>query len=579
MEDCDWSDLPSIKYSYNTDSSPPDDNEKNTNLVLMGQHEDENYSSDNKEENEPERAAPQTQEKESCPICLSSFEDRSFLDQCFHAFCFSCILQWCEVAQTCPLCKTGFASVIHNVKSMQDYEQYIVEKKKGNQQTCNESNETSNESFQSYDEHGFNEHGERFRYRTTRSLRSNSGNGNARFRAQNSERRVRAREARARLRRRSRSRQSTTRIRGIEKRRQVYAFKLRATSTGVRRSREISCQFFKTYQGCTHRLIPWLARDLRVLLGDNEKEVNFLVEFILSLITRIDMDSPLLVEELKPFLLETTDHFVHELLSFAKAPFDIVAYDDFVVYPWPEEGSRAENPHGRDNVNEVNELDSSGRTAPQSSSFSRCPWNDTPAGEQQSARVCDSPMQSGESPWRVVGPEVIVITDSTESPDRISKERRNPTPEHSQDNERYILQSKSFGLGHSSQEDQVSTTHEILCKTRAVRGDSGAFREELPTQKMNKESKDFVHRHIHKHKHKHRHEHKHRRRKTNSNLKAYPEHTSSATKTRAACSETVRKVHSPKLEDMQKEVEELNVLIQEHEEKLSNLEREEQKDD
>jgi hypothetical protein len=48
----------------------------------------------------------------------------------------------------------------------------------------------------------------------------------------------------------------------------------------------VASQFFKTYQGCTHRLIPWLARDLRVLLGDNEEEVNFLMEYILSLITR-----------------------------------------------------------------------------------------------------------------------------------------------------------------------------------------------------------------------------------------------------------------------------------------------------
>lgn len=65
------------------------------------------------------------------------------------------------------------------------------------------------------------------------------------------------------------------------------------------------------------------------------------------------MDSPLFVEELKPFLLETTDHFVHELLSFAKAPFDLAAYDDCVVYPWPEEGPRAANPHNQDNVNEM----------------------------------------------------------------------------------------------------------------------------------------------------------------------------------------------------------------------------------
>lgn len=53
------------------------------------------------------------------------------------------------------------------------------------------------------------------------------------------------------------------------------------------------------------------------------------------------MDSEKFVEELTSFLLQTTEHFVHELLSFAKAPFDMAAYDENVVYPWPEESSRA----------------------------------------------------------------------------------------------------------------------------------------------------------------------------------------------------------------------------------------------
>lgn len=48
----------------------------------------------------------------------------------------------------------------------------------------------------------------------------------------------------------------------------------------------LACKFYKSNAACTHRLIPWLLRDLKVLLGNNEKEVNFLVEFILSLITR-----------------------------------------------------------------------------------------------------------------------------------------------------------------------------------------------------------------------------------------------------------------------------------------------------
>ena len=64
------------------------------------------------------------------------------------------------------------------------------------------------------------------------------------------------------------------------------------------------------------------------------------------------MDSSEFVEELRPFLLQTTEHFVHELLSFAKAPFDMVAYDDCVVYPWPDESSRGSAPRFRDHIND-----------------------------------------------------------------------------------------------------------------------------------------------------------------------------------------------------------------------------------
>ena len=45
-------------------------------------------------------------------------------------------------------------------------------------------------------------------------------------------------------------------------------------------------QFFLAYPACTHRLIPWLTRDLKVLLNDEESHVNFVLQIILSLITK-----------------------------------------------------------------------------------------------------------------------------------------------------------------------------------------------------------------------------------------------------------------------------------------------------
>ena len=96
MEDCDWTDLPStssavltIDENYITDSSPEKEKDllerdpKNDGETQTANHIDNSNSSDdiNNKENV---SSKEKKEKDSCPICLSSFEDRSFLDQCFH---------------------------------------------------------------------------------------------------------------------------------------------------------------------------------------------------------------------------------------------------------------------------------------------------------------------------------------------------------------------------------------------------------------------------------------------------------------------------------------------------------------
>ena len=182
MEDCDWTDVPStslavlaiddIDYTTDTCGSPE------LTEMKKGLHENEDEDNNTKDvtssgdvdaKNINKGASNDKREKESCPICLSSFEDRSFLDQCFHSFCFCCILQWCEVVQTCPLCKAGFASVIHNVKSMQNYEQYVVEKSTKTEQASSDTGTGIRHAEPPYDERGFNEHGQRY-YNTLQIL-------------------------------------------------------------------------------------------------------------------------------------------------------------------------------------------------------------------------------------------------------------------------------------------------------------------------------------------------------------------------------------------------------------------------
>lgn len=57
----------------------------------------------------------------NCPVCLQSFDDKVILNECFHAFCRFCILQWSEFEPAqrhgrnrCPLCRVHFSALFSN---------------------------------------------------------------------------------------------------------------------------------------------------------------------------------------------------------------------------------------------------------------------------------------------------------------------------------------------------------------------------------------------------------------------------------------------------------------------------------
>ena len=53
------------------------------------------------------------------------------------------------------------------------------------------------------------------------------------------------------------------------------------------------------------------------------------------------MESSEFVIHLQPFLHDQTEHFVHELISFAKSPLDMIAYDAKVSYDIQHLGASA----------------------------------------------------------------------------------------------------------------------------------------------------------------------------------------------------------------------------------------------
>ena len=55
--------------------------------------------------------------------------------------------------------------------------------------------------------------------------------------------------------------------------------------------------------------------------------VNRLCDVIMSALPTLGIRSVEFYDEIKPFLMERTDHFLKEFISFATSPHDISTYD------------------------------------------------------------------------------------------------------------------------------------------------------------------------------------------------------------------------------------------------------------
>lgn len=243
---------------------------------------------------QPER---QPSPEPNCSICLGKMENKSFTNSCFHQFCFTCLLEWSKVKPECPLCKQPFKSIVHNVRSMEDYDQYHLRF----------------EDFNSWE----NPDGRRFRYRSTLTSERRRELTLSRFLS--SHRLVPGTQQRS-------SPSSFPVLSTSDHRRWIYEMDLwvkrpiRST-----RFRETSPQFYTQNAACTHRLVPWLNRELNALQYGHQ--VAFLMELILSLILRFNIISPEFEELIRPYFLRNTNHFIHEFYNFARSPHDMVDYD------------------------------------------------------------------------------------------------------------------------------------------------------------------------------------------------------------------------------------------------------------
>ncbi|XP_030741200.2 E3 ubiquitin-protein ligase Topors [Echinops telfairi] len=334
-----------------------------------------------------------------CPICLDRFDNVSYLDRCLHKFCFRCVQEWSKNKAECPLCKQPFDSIFHSVRAEDDFKEYVLR---------------PSYNFSTPDVR-------RFRYRTTMtrdrntSVYSPTSTVNRRtssppdsgvlFEGLGISTRPRDSEIPQLMRQIAIRRPATTDERSLRKIQEQDIINFRRTlyRAGARvrniedggRYRDISAEFFRRNPACLHRLVPWLKRELTVLFGAHGSLVNIVQHIIMSNVTRYDLESQAFVSDLRPFLLNRTEHFIHEFISFARSPFNMAAFDQHANYDCPapsyEEGSHSDSSviTISPDETETHELDINVATV------SQAPWDDeTPGPSYSSSEQVHASMSS-----------------------------------------------------------------------------------------------------------------------------------------------------------------------------------------
>ncbi|XP_046439658.1 E3 ubiquitin-protein ligase Topors-like [Daphnia pulex] len=250
----------------------------------------------------------------SCSICLGRHENKSFTNNCLHEFCFTCLLEWSKVKPECPLCKQPFTSIIHNVRSNQEYDEHKI--------PVPEPEPDDLDLFGQLLHH-------RFRYRTTVTSERRRALALERlytFRQFQEDgvlpRPVERRPARSRL-------TGTSSFRRRTYQRDLW---VRPLSDITGRYRETTPEFFQLNPAMTHRLVPWLNRELNVLLVSHENRLSYVLELILRLITQFHIRSRAFRDAIQSYIGGYTEHFVHEFFQYARSPYDMYGFDENADY-------------------------------------------------------------------------------------------------------------------------------------------------------------------------------------------------------------------------------------------------------
>uniref|UniRef100_A0A1A8NMG5 E3 ubiquitin-protein ligase Topors n=1 Tax=Nothobranchius rachovii TaxID=451742 RepID=A0A1A8NMG5_9TELE len=259
-------------------------------------------------------AAEETSPDSKCPICLDRFNNLAYLDHCLHRFCFPCIQEWSHNKAECPLCKQPFASILHSVRAEDDFKEYTLQPPPTNSSVA----------------------------ATVAMLTGFQGVAAPLDPSDRASRRLMSRlVARQRLQREGGAIRQLREREALAFRRMLYRCGIRVRGVAGANGNhgpqcDITAENFRQNPTHLNRLRPWLQRELKVLYGSHGSLVDIVQRIIVSRLARHGLESPpALEEDLRPFLLARTEHFLHELASFARSPLSMDAYDLQAVYEPP----------------------------------------------------------------------------------------------------------------------------------------------------------------------------------------------------------------------------------------------------
>ncbi|KAF9306099.1 hypothetical protein BGZ74_007567 [Mortierella antarctica] len=177
----------------------------------------------------------------------------------------------------------------------------------------------------------------------------------------------------------------------LERRREVYRHKLFVKHMGANKIsgfQQITPESFKIFPQRIERLVPWIRRELQAILtlshpasasssssssrsdpnpsGELMTGLELIREYITAVLKRYDLQTDQAQDLLRDFLHEHTEHFVHEMMAFARSPFSMEAYDAAAQYDTPR--PRQDGPSGSRSEDRTRRRD---RRDDQSQSFSR----------------------------------------------------------------------------------------------------------------------------------------------------------------------------------------------------------------